>query len=215
MHALGRHVEHDERSRAFALVPVATKPVTLQWPIDTPILDQGQVGSCTGNALAQWLNTRFAKQGTDRVLTELHALKLYSAATRRDNIPGAYPPDDTGSSGLAVCKAGVSAGYLHGYKHVFGFKALLLALQHTPVIVGTDWYEGMFTPDKAGLLSVTGAIAGGHEYLVRGCDVERKRIIMTNSWSGSWGIHGSAYISFTDFERLLAASGDVTVPVRA
>ena len=32
------------------------------------------------------------------------AVKLYEDATVVDGYPGEYPPDDTGSSGLAICK---------------------------------------------------------------------------------------------------------------
>jgi hypothetical protein len=36
--------------------------------------------------------------------TEPTARRIYSAATAIDEFPGTWPPDDTGSSGLAVCK---------------------------------------------------------------------------------------------------------------
>ena len=37
-----------------------------------------------------------------------------------DEFPGQWPTQDTGSSGLAVAKAGVTLGYLQGYDHGFG-----------------------------------------------------------------------------------------------
>ena len=211
---LGRLVEHDDRSRDHAFSVSAAKPKTILWGHSAPVLDQGQVGSCTGNALAQWLNTDFAQKLRKGVLAEADALKIYSLGTQLDSIPGSYPPDDTGSSGLAVCKAGVKLGYLSAYKHSFGFDALLLTLQHTPVIVGTEWLKNMFTPNQTtGFIRATGAVAGGHEYLVLGCDMENEFITMLNSWASTWGQNGRAKISFKDFEKLLAAQGDVTVPV--
>jgi hypothetical protein len=218
-YGLGRLQQHDPRSRDFAFAATATVPKTVDWPIHAPVLDQGQLGSCTGNALTQWLNTDFAqaattaKHGSAHYLTEADAVALYSAATRLDTYWGHYPPTDTGSSGLAVCKAGVNAGYLSGYQHTFSFTALLLALQHTPVIVGTEWLNDMFTPDGTDILSVTGPVEGGHEYLVRGCDVDKQLITMHNSWASTWGANGDAYIRFRDFQKLLAAGGDVTVPL--
>lgn len=213
-YSLGRLVEHDERSRAHEFASTATAPKTVLWGHSAPVLDQGQVGSCTGNALAQFLNTDFAQGLRKGILTEADALKIYSLGTTLDTIPGSYPPDDTGSSGLAVCKAGVQLGYLTSYQHVFGFNALLLALQHTPVIVGTEWLKNMFTPNQTtDVIRATGAVEGGHEYLILGCDVENQFITMLNSWSSTWGVNGRAKISFKDFQKLLAAQGDVTVPV--
>lgn len=211
-YALGRHVEHDERSRAFPAMVAAVKPKTVLWNISVPALDQGQLGSCTGNALAQWLNTDYAAMRKPR--TETDAVAFYSLATRLDSFPGHYPPTDTGSSGLAVCKAGVRLGLLSGYRHAFGFQAMLMALQHSPVIVGTTWTRDMFTPDRRhGVIRNTGEIVGGHEYLVLGADVERGMIHIRNSWGPSWGIRGDALIPFSSFMLLLADQGDVTVPV--
>ena len=219
-YGLGRCIEHDARSRGFTFQVAATKPKTILWEHTAPVLDQKSLGSCTGNALAQWCNTSIAqaamhdKEGRPLgYLAEGDAVELYSIATRLDGIAGEYPPSDTGSSGLAVCKAGRKLGYLTAYHHAFGFQAMLLALQHSPVIVGTEWTQGMFTPDAAGFIRPRGAIAGGHEYLILGCDMERQALIMLNSWSDRWGIHGRAYIRFSDFQMLLANQGDVTVPI--
>ncbi len=218
---LGRHVKHDSRSLAYTYaVPASTTIKSVDWPVNGT-LDQGQIGACTGNALAQWLNTAFA-QGrltatrnahAGKLLTEADALSFYHEATVLDDDPGTYPPDDTGSNGLSVAKAGVKAGYLSGYQHVLSFNDLLLTLQHTPVIVGTEWLQNMFTPGASGVLRVTGAVEGGHEYLLRGVDVDNRLITMHNSWAATWGKNGDAYITFYAMARLLAANGDITVPV--
>lgn len=215
-YALGRRIEHDERSRGFAFRVAATRPKTVLWGHRAPVLDQGEVSSCTGNALAQWLNTEFAQRHAEnpaRILTEDDALKLYGQATRMDRVKGVYPPDDVGSSGLAVCKAGVLFGFLSRYEHVFGFDALLMALQHSPVIAGTAWTRGMFTPDFAGRLYPSGPVDGGHEYLILGCDMEKRMIEILNSWGDAWGAGGRAWIAFSDYAALLAEHGDVQVPI--
>lgn len=213
-YGLGRHIEHDPRSRDYAFRVAAAKPKTVLWEHAAPVLDQGQVGSCTGNALAQWLNTSFAQSHRPGMLDETVAVELYSLATHLDTIPGTYPPQDTGSSGIAVCKAGRKLGRLTAYQHAFGFDALLMTLQHTPVIVGTEWTQSMFDPSANGFIRPTGAIAGGHEYLILGCDMELQMLTMLNSWSDQWGVHGRAFIKFNDFRMLLANQGDVTVPVQ-
>lgn len=215
---LGRHVEHDSESRRFAAAADATVKSVL-WPHAAPVLDQGQLGSCTGNATAQLLNTelwtvaRTKIKGKGKWLTESDAVQLYHLATTLDDVPGTYPPDDTGSSGLAVAKAAKQEGYASSYKHAFGLAHLLSALQLHPVICGTEWTNDMFNPDSRGFLHPTGKVAGGHEYLCLGADVTGKFLTFLNSWGTSWGRHGRFFISFTDYSDLLDAQGDVTVPI--
>jgi hypothetical protein len=224
-YALGRHVEHDEQSRRFAYRVAAVKPKTVLWEHHTAVLDQGQLGSCTGNALAQWLNTDFGRNVGDTLayfpalsdlrtpLLEADAIRLYSLATRLDRFPGQYPPDDTGSSGLAVCKAGVRFRFLRAYHHVFSFPGLLMALQQSPVITGTTWTEHMCSPDSQGMIWPIGDELGGHEYLLLGCDMEHEYITLLNSWGPNWGDNGRAKMDFESFRALLADDGDVTVPL--
>lgn len=57
-----------------------------------------------------------------------------------------------------------------------------------PVLVGTPWYSGMFTPDPNGFVKPTGSVVGGHEYLVRGYSRPLKAFRCRNSWGNSWGI---------------------------
>jgi len=139
-------------------------------------------------------------------------MKLYSLATTLDDQPGSYPPTDTGSSGLAVAKAGVKLGYFKAYNHAFGFDHFTAALQLQPVIVGTAWLDGMMQTDANGVLSVKGNVAGGHEYLALGVDYDAQQITFLNSWGPSWGAGGRFKVSFTDFSYLLSQQGDVTVP---
>jgi hypothetical protein len=220
---LGRRINHDERSRAYA-APRAQQIRSVLHAHTAPVLDQGQVGSCTGNALAQLLNTELFSAARARVhlqseehpggwyLTEDDALRLYTRATEIDDFPGAYPGEDTGSSGLAVAKAGVEAGYLTGYQHAFGFAHFLDALMLQPVIVGTAWYEAMYEPNTTGIVTPRGANLGGHEYLAIGIDVAKQHIIFLNSWGDGWAKDGRFRMTFTAFSRLLADQGDVVAP---
>lgn len=215
---LGRHIEHDEASRQYPAETVSATPRSILWDHSAPVLDQGNLGSCTGNAMAQLLNTTaFARTRgltIGRFLTEADAVTLYSQATHLDGIPyNTYPPNDGGSSGLGVAKAAKAEGFLTAYKHAFGFPHMLSAIQLQPVIVGTDWYDSMFTPSPTGVVKVAGSIAGGHEYLVLGADITTQQVICLNSWGSSWGVGGRFRVSFSDFSKLLAAQGDVTVPI--
>lgn len=214
MVALGRHVEHDPRSRQYA-ARRAVQPRSVLWTHRAPVLDQGSLGSCTGNALAQCLNTtKFVEsRPRRRYLDEQMARLLYSKATALDNFPGQWPTQDTGSSGLGVAKAGVQLGYLSGYDHAFGFDHFAATLALQPVIVGTNWYSGMFDPASTGFVTPTGQLVGGHEYLALGINQPGRYITFLNSWSDGWGLKGRFRMAFDDFAALLNEQGDVTVPI--
>lgn len=223
---MGRHVHHDSRSLDYEFVPRDAKPkqVNTFWDSATGPLNQGQVGSCTGNATAQWLNTNFAntvRNAThhDAFMTEADALAIYSLGTKLDHTAGTYPPDDTGCSGIYVAKAAEQLGYLDRYTHTFSFTAAQAAAELTPFIQGTVWTNQMFKPVN-GLVTVgkltQSNIAGGHEYLGAGIDWTNEVFIYRNSWGDqdAWpGCKPGGYfaISFADVQRLLAAQGDITV----
>jgi hypothetical protein len=225
---LGRHVRHDPRSLAYLHPAKSLGTLTsVKHRRYAPVLDQGSIGSCTGNAAIGAVGTGALFQAlagnpgcpseTDAAADEKQAVELYSAATKLDNVRGTYPPDDTGSSGLAVAKAAQKAGLISGYTHATSLEAALTALAAQPVITGVSWYEGMDTPDADGRMRVSGQVRGGHEFVLDQLDVENRLVWMTNSWSESWGVSGRAALSWDDFGRLLDEDGDVTVftPVTA
>lgn len=213
---LGRHVEHDSRSRAFAVAASSSAGLkTVQHASHIDVLDQGQLGSCTGNALVAALGCDpfYGAVPSALALDEDLAVKLYSAATGLDSVPGTYPPEDTGSTGLAIAKAAKAAGLIAGYKHAFSLAACLTALEEAPVIVGVPWYEGMFNPAANGLVRIAGRVAGGHEFCLTGIDAERGYVRAVNSWGTGWGDQGTFLLEFGTLGRLLAEQGDATVLV--
>lgn len=219
-HHLGRHVEHDERSRAFPFTapgPAARQSVT--WGITKTVLHQ-KLNACTGNAAAHCFNTdlfrnfRREKNG-GKMFIQSDAVRIYSLATHHDEFPGQYPPTDKGSSGLGVAKACKQMGYIDRYTHCFSFDQLLEAIEIQPVLVGTLWTKKMNKPDANGLMTpgpLRGTnVVGGHEYLCRGVDYENKILRFRNSWGKKWGLAGDCFVTFDDFKKLLRADGDATV----
>jgi len=213
---LGRHVEHDSRSLAYRYQRTRVAPVTVLHHRRIPILDQGDVGSCTGNAQAGAMGSDplYATMPPGTVLDEKEALRLYSAAETIDG-DGPYPPNDNGSSGLSVAKAAKKAGLISGYTHILSLADLLDALAAAPVIVGVNWYDSFDEPPASGLVSIAAGaqVRGGHEFVIRGCDVPGRLLHADNSWGTSWGLSGSFTLSWDTMTRLLAEDGDGTVSV--
>lgn len=221
---LGRHVEHDDRSRQYAISEdlFGTAAYTsVVHTVNIPVLDQGQLGSCTGHAAEAFAgsdplyaaipNTVAARPSADATADQRQAVALYSAATHLDNVSGSYPPDDTGSTGVAVAKAAQKAGLISGYQHAFSLDAALKALAVSPLIVGVNWYEGFDNPDATGHVSISGQVRGGHEFLLYGIDADKQLVLARNSWGETWGAAGCFSFSFDDLGRLLSEQGDATL----
>lgn len=209
---LGRVVEHDARSWDFQARRVTPSTQPVLWRHYGSVLNQGQLGSCTGNAMTQCMMTApFRQRG--RNLKEADAVKCYELATTLDNAPGQYPPTDTGSSSLGAAKAAQQLGWITSYTHAFGIAHAQQAIGVGPFIVGSEWLEGMFIPDANGFVPLTGAVAGGHEWLMLGWDPRADVWTAQNSWGRAWGIKGRFLLHGSDFANLLNAQGDVLAPV--
>lgn len=208
---LGRHVDHDERSLQF-LLPPARDAVSVSWPRIVPIFDQGNLGSCTGNAAAGCLGSDPFQSTLPNVTEdETLAVGIYSDAEKVDGGVG-YPPEDQGSSGLSVAKVCKTRGYISGYLHATTVDAAHTALQAGPFLIGSYWYASMDNPDAEGIVKADAGsgIRGGHEYLCRGYDATKDLWQLDNSWGTSWGKQGTFFYDTPTFAALLAAEGDVT-----
>lgn len=225
---LARHVRHDDRSRAYAFDTAGLSIVSAKHQRHIGVLDQGMLGSCTGNAGIGCLGTdpfystmtgsapigytgRTVAAGMVYSLDEVGAVRLYSDATKVDDCPGQYPPTDTGSDGLTVAKVLKAAGEISGYQHTFTLDDALKALGVTPVVCGITWYDDMFTPDPDGRVHPDGGVAGGHEICADEIRADVEQVWFTNSWGVDWGAAGRFYLTFADFGKLLADQGDVTI----
>ena len=212
---LGRHIHHDDRSWAYRYDTSALTLVTTVHQRRTPILDQGDLGSCTGNAGIGTLGTDpfYGTLPAGTILDETAAVEVYSAATRLDDYSGSYPPDDTGSDGLSVAKVLKARGWISGYQHTFSPADFRLALTATPVMVGINWYGSFDAPDSSGRIRITpgASVRGGHEVEAFAVDVERRLIGLDNSWGPGWGLHGTCWVGWDDADRLLGEQGDATI----
>ncbi len=215
---LGRQIVHDEASRRFAH-PVTVDKAAWQSRFlrtyDPRPNPRQEVGTCTGVNKCVQLNT-VGHRVKGVVLTMDDALRVYSAATKIDPWPGSWPPDDTGSSGLASCKAAQALGLGGEYRWLFGADECVQAvLDGWPVGVGTRWYAGGFSPQsRRGLplpvVEMTGAVVGGHEWTLTGFDVELD-MFRGRCW---WGSFKDFLISRQQVADLLGDDGDAHVQER-
>jgi hypothetical protein len=218
---LGRHIEHDPRSRAYKVVKIIPfeELKTVVHHRLGKTFDQGELGACTGMATAGVCNTLPTHIPHRRLLFEKDAINIYSKATAIDAFDGEYPPDDTGSSGLAACKAAQALKLITSYEHSFSIDQAISALQDRPLITGIPWMESMDNPDEDGVVIPGGEMRGGHEIQVigfhlhgdtlSGCYVE-----FENSWGAKWGHNGRFFMTVAEWDKLLENDGDVTIPIR-
>jgi hypothetical protein len=212
---LGRHVYHDSRSLNH-LVEADGTVASAKWTRHIPILDQGQVGSCTANAAVGVLGTDpdyaplAALMAAGLKLNEALALVLYSLEEVGLGY-GPYPPNDDGGSGLGIAKVLKAKGYIDSYKHITSIDAAKTAIQTGPFIVGSNWYTGMDNPNSGGLVTATGTVRGGHEYECDEFDADADLWWFPNSWGPGFGVAGRFCYSSPTFAQLLSQQGDATV----
>ncbi len=222
---LGRNMWLDARSLAHMVendVHEMGKPLkNQQWERVLAVLDQGQLGSCTGNAGTGALGTEpfydavgksVLPPADDAVDAEKFAVQLYADATVVDGYPGTYPPDDTGSSGLAICKVLKNRGTISGYRWARSAYGFLRLLQNGPVLQGMPWHEAFFQPDADGFIDAdqnwpSSKLAGGHEVEAVGVELDTQDafssvITYVNSWGTGWGDGGRFRMRLRTYEQL-------------
>jgi hypothetical protein len=209
---LGRHVVHDPRSLNF-LAPRAPAIASVTHDATGLPLNQGQIGSCTANALCGALDSAPNFTG-GTPLNETNAISVYEVETKLEGKP--YPPNDPGGTGLMVCKAAQQMGLISSYQHALGIQHALEALVLRPVITGISWYTSFDTPSSAGLIAIApgATVRGGHEIVADQIDADNQLVWFWNSWGTTWGVGGRFCMSYDTWDTLLQQQGDVTVPVK-
>jgi len=216
---LGRQMVHDSRSRLFTPKGLAvdkttwrTKSIRLYDPLPNP---NQRVGNCTGVAKAMQLNAAGNRNpvrhrswwpSTSGIITMLDAEQIYHLNTQVDPWPGEWPPDDTGSSGLASAQSAQAIGWGGEYNWLFGGadEVVQEVMRGNTVSVGTWWYQGMMNQDADGVIHPTGPRVGGHQYLIRGY-VKAKDLVLGRCW---WGDFRDFYIPRSALNDLIMDDGD-------
>ena len=169
------------------------------WIFPSKALDQYDKPFCVGFSMANFginypVNTKY---------TNNDGHNFYYLCKIKDGQPNM----ENGSDIRTAAKVLVDSKIIDGYawaKTIADVKYWLL--NKGPMIVGTDWLEGMDTPDKNNIIHATGKVLGGHAYLLNEWTKDNF-IGIQNSWDDRWGKNGKAYISAKDFEKLLKRWG--------
>jgi hypothetical protein len=209
---LGRHIYQPATSVTHEAAETAGSIVSVQHQSSGLPLDQGNVGSCTANALCGALNTIPHWAAGQKTLAETQADIVYGKETALEGQP--WPPNDPGGTGPEVCQASIDLGLLSKFQVAEGIDDALLALVPRPVITGINWYDSFDTPDENGLVEIgrTAVVRGGHEVCAVEIDALNELVWFWNSWGTSWGQGGRFCMSFATWGTLLNQQGDVTVP---
>lgn len=179
-------------------------------------LDQGQTGHCVGFGSTDWKNA----PPTEATHSDDDAHAFYYLCKDKDGEPKGTKHAEDGTYVRTAAQVLQDQGAISNY--VWGKSAEEVSqwvIAHGPVILGTDWYNGMFNPDSGGLVKLTGGVAGGHCYLAIGYDDNRQVFTCQNSWGDQWGIasiygtRGCFEVSYADLDKLIKADGEACAGV--
>lgn len=211
-YGLGRLPAPDERDHGFLLTrPAITRTARFWWGYKTR-LDQNGYPQCVAYAWSHFITDAPRRH----LVPLLDPADLYHQAQLVDEWPG---EDYDGTSVRAGAKVLAALAAIETeYRWAFDLDTLVANLLEVgPVVLGVNWYEAMFDPDKDNFVRIGGDVAGGHAIKADGVNVVKRFVRIKNSWrnpDGSWWGRGSfARISFDDMERLLDEQGEACMAV--
>ncbi len=204
-YGMGRIAAPDARDARFRLATVTPKLAaasTRYWRTG-PVLDQGPFPHCVGFSWAQFI-------ASAPMMTKLprysYPSDLYRSAQDMDEWEGnAYDGTSVRGGVKALQSQGRIAEYLWSTD---ADEVRRYVLSRGSVVMGTNWYSQMFTPEAHdGYLVPEGAWVGGHAWLVVGFSSKRQSFRLLNSWGLKWGHGGRAWIRMRHMHQLLSEPG--------
>lgn len=208
---LDRVPEFDPASRRFRAVEgieqLPFRGYTWRVPVS---LDQGREGACVGFG---WAHELAARPWPIPGITNSEAFGIYYWARQHDEWPG---ENYDGTSVLAGAKAVTEwLPYVKEYRWAFGLDDVRRTIGYRgPVVLGLNWYEGMFEPQPDGRIQPTGGLMGGHCILAYSVSEHLRIVRLWNSWGPDWWQGGAwCYLTFDDLDRLLHEQGEACIPV--
>ncbi len=211
--------QRDFLYRSIRVVPpVMPHQVDLR-PSCSPVENQGNLGSCTANALVgalEFLENKNKKPFVDlsrlfiyyneRVIE--HSVKTDSGAMLRDGIKTLakqgvcrekiwpYVVSKFAVKPVAKCYKEAASHTITSYHRILTQDEMLECLaEGYPFVFGFTVYESFESPEVAqtGIVQMPQSgerVMGGHAVLAVGYDDGGKRFIVRNSWGPDWGMSG-------------------------
>lgn len=201
-------------NRNYAIRPYVqgvTRKTTL-WEIPKNLpLNQGSEGACVGFGWSAQLAVGPILNPADNT----YARQFYTDAQAIDATEGRSFTD--GATVLAGAKVAQKRGLITGYKWAFGIQDVIDSLvAKGPVVLGLNWYDGMYETAAEGRVSVNGPLVGGHCILASGYIMNHPQwggnwIRWTNSWGPAYGVQGNGFIREMDLAALLQQDGEAVI----
>ena len=207
-------------------------------PYCSPIEDQGQLGSCTGNAIAGIIECLDRKAGKNIDVSRLfiyYEERVLEGSITQD--AGAYIRDGI----KVVNKKGApleslwpyninrfavrpnQAAYADAlnrkagsYEKCLNLAAIKNALARGfPVVVGFDVYDSFYNIGSDGIMPYPNVnseqLLGGHAVAIVGYNDNTNRLIARNSWGTDWADHGYFYMPYKVIQNTSMSSDFWTI----
>ena len=221
------HQLPDQRDLKFKVTePVALPNIVDLRPLCPPVYNQGNLGSCTANALAGAYEFEQMKQKekysvparlfiyyNERVIE--HTVKSDAGAIIRDGIKtmvsqGVCPEsmwqyDENKFAVKPPCKCYLTAKK-NEIKQYLSLSDSLPDIQQClalgfPIVFGFTVYESFMSDQVAqtGIMPMPKpdeTVEGGHAIMAVGYDISKQALIIRNSWGTDWGLKGYFYMPF-------------------
>lgn len=212
----GRIYKEDSRDLKFnvgEILETNTMPEIPEkfWWAKGWIGNQGATPECVAYSWSHWFEDGPVIQDTiaGRAKPVYNTTELYETFRKYDGIEGNY----AGTTVRAGAKTLQKLGIVEEYRWAQTIEEVINTVKYLgPMVVGTNWMEGMNHPTSAQhIIRPTGRSTGGHAYLLNGINMDKELFRIKNSWGSTWGYRGIAYIRFRDFEKLLNDRGEACV----
>lgn len=214
----------DPRDIMYATTPemIAALPTTVDLRDKMPpVFNQGQLGSCTANAISgaiEFLNESYEPSRlfiyyNERLL--MNTVSSDSGSTIRDSVKvtrhyGACPesmwpyiiPQNVYTVPPVTCYNHAKPDLVTGYQSIADLNGIKSSLASgLPVAFGFVVYAAMESPEveQSGILpmpDLQDKPLGGHAVLAVGYDDAKEMIIVRNSWGAAWGDDGYFYMPY-------------------